>query len=69
VVKSTTRQVKAVNICSYLGFLLLCKVILATFSFTLHLPSVVDPELFFSDSDPDPTFQLVSDPHPVFDPT
>jgi hypothetical protein len=29
--------------------------------------SVVDPECFFSD--PDPTFQLVSDPYPVSDPT
>ncbi len=29
--------------------------------------SVVDPERFFSD--PDPTFQLVSDPDPVSDPT
>ncbi len=33
--------------------------------------SVVDPEWFFSDMYLDPTFQLVSDPHPdpILDPT
>ncbi len=29
--------------------------------------SVVDPKLFFSD--PDPTFQIISDPDPITDPT
>ncbi len=38
---------------------------MATFSFTLHPPSVVDPEFFFSDPDPDPTLQLVLDLDPV----
>jgi hypothetical protein len=52
------------------------------FMFSVHVPvallkmssffakvqcSAVDPELFFVD--PDPTFQLVSDPEPVSDPT
>ena len=31
------------------------------------LSSVVDPKLFFSD--PDPTFQEISDPDPISDPT
>ena len=30
--------------------------------------SVVDPKLFFSDPDPDPTFQEISDPDPDSDP-
>ena len=29
------------------------------------LASVVDPKLFFSDPDPDPTFQEISDPDPT----
>ena len=30
--------------------------------------SVVDPKLFFSDPDSDPTFQEISDPDPDSDP-
>ena len=28
--------------------------------------SVVDPKLFFSDRDPDPTFHAISDPDPTW---
>ncbi len=31
--------------------------------------SVMDPKLFFSDPDSDPTFQEISDPDPISDPT
>ena len=31
--------------------------------------SVLDPKLFFSDLDPDPTFQEILDPDPISNPT
>ena len=31
--------------------------------------SVVDPKLFVSEPGPDPTFQEISDPDPISDPT
>ncbi len=33
-----------------------------TWTYTIDMDSVVDPKLFFSDPDPDPTLTLIPDP-------
>ena len=44
----------------------LLKVVIETVCMYI-VPSVVDPKLFFPD--PDPTFQEISDPDPILDPS